>query len=107
VASIAVIEDEKLVERSAENGARALAHLRTLLSRAPGVREVRGRGLLLAVEFDRPERADSICARALRRGVIALPSGDDGRVLSITPPLSIEWQTLELALGVLADALDG
>ncbi len=106
VASIAVIEDEKLVERSAENGARALAHLRTLLSRAPGVREVRGRGLLLAVEFEGPDRADATCARALRRGIIALPSGDDGRVLSITPPLSIEWQTLELALGVLADALD-
>lgn len=106
LASIAVIEDEKLVERSAENGAMALAHLRTSLSGAPGVRDVRGRGLLLAVECDGRERAARTCERVLRRGVIALQSGDDGRVLSITPPLSIEWETFELALDVVADALD-
>ena len=38
------------------------------------------------------------------RGVIALQSGDDGRVLSITPPLAIERGILELALDLLAEA---
>jgi 4-aminobutyrate aminotransferase-like enzyme len=105
LASLAVIEQEKLVERSAETGARALEYLRRRLADAPGIREVRGRGLLLGVECDGPERAALACARALEHGVIVLASGDDARVVSITPPLSIEPDLLELALDVLAKAL--
>jgi 4-aminobutyrate aminotransferase-like enzyme len=37
--------------------------------------------------------------------VIVLGSGESGRVLSITPPLSIEPEALELALDLLAEAL--
>ena len=37
--------------------------------------------------------------------MIVLPSGDDGRVLSITPPLSIEREILEGALAIVADVL--
>jgi 4-aminobutyrate aminotransferase/(S)-3-amino-2-methylpropionate transaminase len=105
LASLAVIEQEKLVERSAETGARALEYLRRRLADAPGIREVRGRGLLLGVECDGPERAARACARALEHGVIVLASGDDARVVSITPPLSIEPDLLELALDLLAKAL--
>jgi 4-aminobutyrate aminotransferase-like enzyme len=39
---------------------------------------------------------------ALRLGVIVVPSGDDGRVIAITPPLSIEADTFADALAVLA-----
>ena len=105
LASLAVIEEEKLVERAAETGARALAHLRARLDAAPGVAEVRGRGLLLGVECDDPRRSLDACARALAGGVIVLPSGDRGEVVSITPPLSIEPEALERALDVVAEAL--
>jgi 4-aminobutyrate aminotransferase-like enzyme len=37
--------------------------------------------------------------------VIALISGDDGRVITITPPLCIEREILELAVDVIAEAL--
>jgi 4-aminobutyrate aminotransferase/(S)-3-amino-2-methylpropionate transaminase len=99
LASIAVLEQEKLVPRAAELGARALAGLRARLRDTPGVADVRGLGLLLAIECDDPEIASRACAGSLARGVIVLPSGDDGRVLSLTPPLSI-------AEGVLDDALE-
>jgi 4-aminobutyrate aminotransferase-like enzyme len=105
LASIAVIEEEKLVERAAELGAAALAQLAAKLAGRAGVADVRGRGLLLAVECDGPERAQAACAAALRRGVIVVPSGDDGRVLAVTPPLSIERELLALALDLLADAI--
>jgi 4-aminobutyrate aminotransferase-like enzyme len=105
LASLAVIEEEKLVERSAETGLRALERLRRRLADAPGIRDVRGRGLLLGVECDGPERAAGACKRALERGVILLVSGDDARVVSITPPLSIEPDLLELALDILVKAL--
>jgi 4-aminobutyrate aminotransferase/(S)-3-amino-2-methylpropionate transaminase len=105
LAAIRVLEEEKLVERAAESGARALAQLRERLAGRAGVADVRGLGLLLAVECDDARRAAGAVAEALRRGVIVLASGDDGRVLAITPPLSIEDEALELALGVLCESI--
>jgi 4-aminobutyrate aminotransferase/(S)-3-amino-2-methylpropionate transaminase len=105
LAAVAVIEAEKLVERAATNGAVALARLRAQLHGRGWVADVRGRGLALAVECDSPQRAADACGKALAQGVIALLSGDDGRVLSITPPLSIEREILELALDQIAEAL--
>jgi 4-aminobutyrate aminotransferase-like enzyme len=102
LASIAVLEDEKLVERAAERGAAALAQLRARLAGARGIADVRGRGLLLAIECDTPARSLRACGEALRRGVIVVPSGDDGRVVAITPPLSIEADALRDALDLLA-----
>jgi 4-aminobutyrate aminotransferase/(S)-3-amino-2-methylpropionate transaminase len=105
LASLAVIEEEKLVERAAETGARALAHLRAQLSGIAGVREVRGRGLLLGIECDGPERAARACAASLARGVIALCSGDDGHVVSLTPALGIDPELLERCIAVIAREL--
>ncbi|HEY5658897.1 MAG TPA: aspartate aminotransferase family protein [Myxococcota bacterium] len=105
LACIAVIEEEKLVERAARSGAAALAQLERRLRERPGVRDVRGRGLLLGVECDDAARVATACSAALARGVITLPCDDTGRVLSITPPLSIEPEILESALDVVAEAL--
>jgi 4-aminobutyrate aminotransferase-like enzyme len=41
----------------------------------------------------------------LRNGLILLPAGDDGNVLSITPPLSIDRKALGLALDRLVGCL--
>lgn len=105
LAALAALEDEKLAARAAELGGRALAQLRGRLAGLAGVREVRGRGLLIGVECDGGERALRACGEALRRGVIAVPSGDAGEVISLTPPLSIEEDALRAALDVVAGAL--
>jgi 4-aminobutyrate aminotransferase-like enzyme len=105
LASLAVLDQEKLVERAAETGARALAQLRGRLAHAEGIVDVRGRGLLLGVECAPPGHAERACARALERGVIALPSGETGRVVSISPPLSIDAEIFEQALEILAREL--
>lgn len=106
LASMAVLADEELVERSARDGAAALAFLRARTRGLARVAEVRGRGLMLGVECDSPETALRACAAALARGVILLPSGDDGRVLSVTPPLCIGQSALEHALGILLAELE-
>ena len=105
LASLAVLEEEKLPQRAAEVGARALAGLRRALAGAAGAREARGRGLLLGIECDSPARAARACAGALARGVVVIPSGDDGRVVSITPPLCIDADLLESCLEVLVKEL--
>ncbi|HXV36752.1 MAG TPA: aminotransferase class III-fold pyridoxal phosphate-dependent enzyme, partial [Myxococcota bacterium] len=88
-----------------ELGAHALERLRELCRGRAAIREVRGRGLLLALELDGAERAERASRRALAAGVIALSSGDDARVLSICPPLSIERELLDFALGRLVEAI--
>jgi 4-aminobutyrate aminotransferase-like enzyme len=108
LAAIATIEEEELVERAATNGALALARLRNHFEGregGEGMRDVRGRGLVLAIEFEDPGRAEATCRRALSRGVISLLAGDDGRVLSLTPPLGIEAEILDLAIDVIAEAV--
>jgi 4-aminobutyrate aminotransferase/(S)-3-amino-2-methylpropionate transaminase len=105
LAALAVIEEEKLAPRAAELGEVALAFLREATRGNPHVVECRGLGLLLGIECDSPAAALRGCADALRRGVIVIPSGDDGRVIAVTPPLVIDRDALLSALGTLVECL--
>ena len=105
LAALAVIDDEKLAGRAAELGANALGFVREALAAHPRVVECRGLGLLIGIECDAPATAQRACASALARGVIALPSGDDGRVIAVTPPLVIGRDALLSALAVLVESL--
>jgi len=104
IASLHAIQAENLPARAAALGESALKRLRDALADVADVCEVRGLGLMIGIEFESGERAQSVCRTALQRGVIALPSGDRGQVLSLTPPLCIEDTTLSLALDILIAA---
>jgi 4-aminobutyrate aminotransferase-like enzyme len=106
LASLRALEEEELVSHSARLGARALAHLESTVAPLAAVRETRGRGLMLGIECEVPAVAHVVCQRALEHGLILLPSGDSGRVLSLTPPLCIEDDLLLRAIDVLARLID-
>jgi 4-aminobutyrate aminotransferase-like enzyme len=59
---------------------------------------VRGKGLMLGLPV---ENAPETCQRLLRAGILALPEGDHGEVLGITPPLTITQGEMEYCLGRL------
>jgi 4-aminobutyrate aminotransferase-like enzyme len=99
LAALAVLDEEKLVAHAAETGARALEFLVRMAAGLPAIREVRGAGLMIGVECDTAERAHRAVSNALARGVILLPGGDDGRTLTVTPPLPIAADLLLLGLG--------
>ena len=112
--TISIIEEEGLVERSAELGAYAMARLSELISRSPHVGEVRGRGLLLGVELVEeresyaPARslAERVYYRCLENGLSFKVSA--GNVLTLSPPLVIARDELDRALGIVERAiLDG
>jgi acetylornithine/N-succinyldiaminopimelate aminotransferase len=67
----------------------------------PAVTEVRGRGLLLAADLDRPA-ADAVAA-CLERQLLVGSAGE--RTLRLTPPLTITGKELVLALDVLREVL--
>ncbi len=102
-AALAILEDEGLIERSRTVGARWLAALRAAVGAK--ARDVRGRGLMIAVELDDGARAGRVVQDLLSRGWIVLASGAAGRTLQLTPPLTIEPALLDAFTAVLAEVL--
>ncbi len=66
---------------------------------------VRGRGLMLGLEFVRPEKAQSLVKEMLKRGIIVLSSGKSSETLSFTPPFTIGYRDMDIALAALKGIL--
>ncbi|MBC2865200.1 aspartate aminotransferase family protein [Streptomyces mexicanus] len=104
-AAIEVIEDEGLVERASLLGGRILSLLRSAVTRhCPHlVRDVRGLGLLIGVEFHETGLAGEFLLELLSREVIANHSLNAHTVVRLTPPAVLD----EPELDHLGEALDG
>jgi 4-aminobutyrate aminotransferase len=105
LATLNVIRSEHLVERAASLGATALARLQELAAR-PHIREVRGRGLMLAVEFQgagAPAVVERIIRSALERGLYLHPAGVRHDVIRLMPPLNIPESVLLDGIECFAD----
>ena len=103
LATLTTVLDEKIPERAARVGRHLVEGLRALRAGAPAVREIRGRGLLIGIELDRP--AGPVVDRCREAGLLALTAGE--RVLRLAPPLIVEPADCDRALGILATALGG
>jgi len=116
LAVLDILEHEGLVERSRVLGETALGLLRTLTAH-PCVGDVRGRGLMMAIEleadkasrapFPRAERrAEAVAARAFEHGLVTYPgggcaNGTDGDSIMIAPPFVVTESELREAVGIL------
>ena len=60
---------------------------------------------MIGIECTTPTDALETVGEMLERGYVLLPSGDGGRVLSLTPPLSIGRNTIFSACDELAECL--
>ena len=115
VAAIGVLRDEHLVERSARLGTRALETLTADLAADAGVGEVRGRGLFIGIELVRdandrtpdPERVARVRRASFARGVVLGVGGHAENVIKLCPPLSIEEDLLDTALGITVETIRG
>ena len=104
-----------LAGRSREVGARWLDDLRGLAEAHACVGDVRGRGLAIGIDLVRdratrephPELARRVVVAALEEGWLVLAGGQDGNVLTLTPPLVIEEDLLEGATAMLDRVLAG
>jgi len=91
-AALRVLVDEELVERSAELGEYLLEKLRELKS--PAIREVRGRGLWIAIELN--EDARKYCEALKEEGVLCKET--HARTIRIAPPLVILREEIDWAV---------
>ena len=91
LAVLATIEQDRLCERAAALGERMLAGFRTRLGENPAIRDIRGQGLMLGVELDRP--CGVLVGRAMAAGLLLNVTADS--VVRLLPPLILSDQEAE------------
>jgi 4-aminobutyrate aminotransferase-like enzyme len=111
LAQIREIRRRGLVRRSAVLGRHLRAELARVSAPARLSLEVRGKGLMAGVACARADGASAgplvmrVVQGMLDRGWICLPEGEQGEVLSFTPPLTIAWADLARAVEAFAETL--
>jgi 4-aminobutyrate aminotransferase len=114
-ATLDVIEDDDLVGNARERGAQFLTGLRQLAASRPSIGDVRGLGLMLALEFIKPGEGDGrvpnpdlpkrVIGEALARKLIVLSAGSYANVVRIIPPLVTTADEVDQGLSILDEAL--
>jgi 4-aminobutyrate aminotransferase len=112
VATLDVIESEGLLDNAARQGERLLAGIREAAQGHGCVAEVRGRGLMIGIEFaqgpgltPRPDLAKGILHEAFDRKLLLLTCGTYGQVVRVIPPLVTTDDEVETAIGVIGESL--
>ncbi len=106
IEALNVTIDEHLPERAAALGEWFIPELERLQRQHPDlVSEVRGRGLMIGLEFTAPGIGGMVMSELFQRHVLAVYTLNNERVLRLLPPLVIEKDQLEQVLGHLSEAL--
>jgi 4-aminobutyrate aminotransferase len=115
VATLDYVLGHDLQANALKVGSRVLTGLRDLAAASPAVGDVRGKGLMAAVELvvpgdSAPGRPDPAAAARVmeetrRRGLLVGKGGRNGNVLRIAPPLTVTEAEADEGLAILADSL--
>jgi acetylornithine/succinyldiaminopimelate/putrescine aminotransferase len=100
----------KMVELNAPDlasrkGQYFLGALEEALEKSDKVKEIRGLGLMVAVEFHRPGDGARMMSALQRDGVLAIPAGAAGECISMTPALNISDELLKNSATKIASAV--
>jgi 4-aminobutyrate aminotransferase len=113
VATLDVIESEGLLANATRQGERLLAGLREAAEGHSCVAEVRGRGLMIGIEFaqgaelaPRPDLVKAVLHEAFERKLLLLSCGTYGQVVRVIPPLVTTDEEVDTAIGVISESLE-
>ena len=101
LATIGVIEDEKLVAHAAEAGRAFAEGLQEFVETYEHVKEVRAQGLMIGLVLD--QAAKPLCQSLVEMGLLAIPTAEN--VVRFLPPLNIKDSDINEALDIIDDAL--
>ena len=111
LANLKIMEQDRLVENAAKMGERLLTGLRAAVGKSPIVGEVRGRGLMVCVDFVQPDgsgkpldgkQVAELDRLAWDRGAIIYARGT---VLRLAPPLCITAAEVDELVAMVADSV--
>ena len=111
LAALEVTVEEGLPARARENGAYFLDGLKRIQAEHPNIlKEARGLGLMLGVEFTDSDIGKLVIGTMVHRGVVAAYTLNNAKVVRFEPPLIITRAQIDQVLGVFAagvqDAID-
>ncbi len=101
MATLAVIEEENLLPRAAALGNAIAGGLSGKLAGVPGIKEVRNKGLMIAIELE--EACGELVARGLEAGLLINVTAD--KVLRLLPPLIMSDEQAQLLIDGVADLI--
>jgi 4-aminobutyrate aminotransferase len=102
LATLGLIEDG-LMANAAAMGERLIAGLREVAGRSRAVRDIRGLGLMVGIEFQTHEQANAVERAAFEAGLLVLECGES--TLRMCPPLVVDADTVDLAVRIFGEAL--
>ena len=108
LATLEVIQEEKLIDRAKALGRLGLEKLRAVQARYSLIQDVRGLGCYFGVEIggdDPAGAADRLMYRCLQRGLSFKIGG--GNVVTLCPPLTIPFEQFDEAFSIFEEALSG
>lgn len=106
LATVRVVREEGLVERSREMGDLMLGLLLNMQTRHSDlIADVRGKGLMIGVEFAMDEVGELTVAQLLKRNMCAAYTLNNPRVIRLEPPLIISKEEVETAVRTFDEAL--
>ncbi len=100
IAVLDIIEKEDLVEASAEKGNYLMNQLNTI----SGITEVRGKGLMIAIDFEFP--ASTVSKILREQNKILVGSASNPKTMRLLPPLTISKEQIDVFVQALKDALN-
>jgi 4-aminobutyrate aminotransferase len=96
---------EGLMDNAEERGRQAQDGLRPMIDQHRDVvRDVRGKGLMLGVQFDSGDTAEAVQWACFERGLLVLEAGDD--VVRMSPPLIVDEAEVATAVRIFREAVD-
>ncbi|MDE2077193.1 MAG: aspartate aminotransferase family protein [Burkholderiales bacterium] len=98
VETIKIMEEDQLLANAERVGQHLMAALRRELSELKGVGEIRGQGLMIGVELDRP--CGAILTRAMEAGLLLSVTAD--KVIRLLPPLIFTTEQADETVAILA-----
>jgi len=106
LATIDVLTEPGFADNVNARGEQLRDGLRQLMANDAGIVDVRGLGLMNAVQFADPARVAAITAHALNEGrTILMNAGTYGTTLRLMPPLVVTADEVDIALGAIAAAV--
>jgi len=103
IAAFEAIEEEDLLKNTVAVGRQALARLNAMKAKFPFVREVRGKGLMIGMELNRPGKG--VAARCLAEGLLINCTHE--AVIRLLPAMTISREIMDEGLDILENCLAG
>lgn len=112
LATIDVIQSEKLADKAAKHGHEMMEHLRKAFANNPRIGEIRGLGMMIGVEFIEKDGspshdlAEAVAHKCFEHKMLVLTCGSHGHVIRLIPALNISEEDANKGLAILEKAVE-